>query len=105
VSVIIESLVCEGSSSNTEIIDREIRSLVHDLERVSSEKVELSSYFNSVYAKKQFEINSAMTAIQSKAANLQRILNLYGAGNGLKIGQILYENTLYKYNPNLLTIL
>jgi len=46
-----------------------------------------------------------MTAIQNKASNLQRILNLYGKGNGLKIGQILYENTAYKYNPNLLTIL
>lgn len=97
VKVIIESLVCEGTTTNTEIIDREIQSLIHDIERASNEKVELSDYYSSLYSKAQFEIIlSAGVAISSKAAILQRMLqNIEGSASSLSgknVTKTIYDN-------------
>lgn len=44
------------------------------MERVNSEKVELTDYYSSLYSKAQSEIFSAGIAINSKALILQRVL-------------------------------
>lgn len=96
IKVIIESLVCEGTTTNTEIIDREIQSLIHGMERASNEKVELSDYYSSLYSKAQFEILSAGVAIASKAAILQRMLqNIEGSASSLSgknVTKTIYDN-------------
>ena len=91
VTVIIESVICEGTTSNTEIIDRQIESVRHDLDRTGSERVELSDYYSALWSQKEFEINSTMTAMGLQASQLQRILNSYGGGqSGNKVAQIIY---------------
>lgn len=63
VNVIIESIICVGTTTNTEIIDREIQSLIHDQQRSEGEQIELTSYFNSIYANKAMQIASASLAL------------------------------------------
>lgn len=106
VSVIVESVICEGSTSNTEIIDRQIDSLIHDLERTREEKVELTNYFDNTLANKQKDISSVSNALNIKAKQLQRIYKTYGSNTtGLNISLILYDNVPLKYNLNLVDIL
>ena len=106
VNVIIESVICSGTTSNTEVVDRQIEALVHDLDRTGSERVQLTDYYSALWEQKQFEINSTMAAMGLQAAQLQRVLNGYGTGQtGNQIAQILYENQPLQYNVNLVDIL
>lgn len=66
------------------------------MERVSTEKVELSDYYSSLYSNVQFDILTAASAITAKASILQRILKeMEGAGTTLKgynVTQSIYYN-------------
>jgi hypothetical protein len=109
INVIIESLVCEGITTNTEIIDREIQSLMHDAERVVNAKVELSDYYATMLIRKSNEIAAASAAITAKTKNLDRILmTMRGTGTdliGRNITKAIYDNMAINYDMNMLNIL
>lgn len=79
------------------------------MERVSGEKVELSSYYSSVEQKKRFEIEAAYTAINYKTASLERVLNSMRGSNlnlvGKNVTEKIYDNLPMNFNMNMLNIL